>query len=106
MYNFNENYSIEGVHNSLKCNTIEFSSNNVPYPTWINLDSLFVPTWWNASNHLASEHWGTDFSNIHTMALVTGGLVNNGHYQLTVERIEFRGRYIETESLLLILIIT
>ena len=105
MHNFNENYSIKGVHNSLKYNTIEFSSNNVHYPTWINLDSLVVPTWWNASNHLTSEYWGTDFSNIHTMALVTGGLVNNGLYQLTVERIEFRGRYIETESLLLILII-
>lgn len=33
-------------------------------------------------------------------------LTDNGLYQLTVERIEFRGRYIETESLLLILIIT
>jgi diguanylate cyclase (GGDEF)-like protein len=103
LHNFNPTYSNYDVVNSLKYNTIEFSENNVPHPTWIKLHSFYVPTWWNATHDLSLENGGTDFSNIHTIAITTGGLINDGHYQLTVERIEFRGKYIKTETLLMAL---
>ena len=104
LHNFNDAYSVDGVINSLKYNTLEFSEKHVPYPTWINFNNFYVPTWWNSTHDLSLEYGGTDFSNIYTIAITTGGLVQEGHYQFTLERIEIKGKYFKTETLLLTLI--
>jgi diguanylate cyclase (GGDEF)-like protein len=104
LHNFNSDYSVEGEINSLKYNTLEFSENHVPYPTWVNLNSFHVPTWWNSSHDLSLEYGGTDFSNIYTLAITTGGTVQAGLYRFTLERIEIKGKYFKTETLLLFFI--
>jgi diguanylate cyclase (GGDEF)-like protein len=103
LHNFSEAYSIEGVNDSLKYNTVEFFEDKVPTPTWINFHQFYVPTWWNTRHDLADG--GTDFTNIHTISLTTGGIVSQGLYKLTVRRIEFRGNYIENDTLFFILTI-
>jgi diguanylate cyclase (GGDEF)-like protein len=105
LHNFNSAYSTEGAINTLKYNTIEFSEKHVPYPTWIKFHSFYVPTWWNSKHNLNLDKGGTEFSNIYSIAITTGGLVQEGNYKLTLERIEFKGKYYKTESLLLFLVV-
>jgi len=100
LHNFSDKYSIDGVNDSLKYNTVEFFEDKVLTPTWIKFHSFYVPTWWSASHDLADG--GTDFTNIYTMSVTTGGLATEGLYKLTVKRIEFRGRYIENDTLFLL----
>jgi diguanylate cyclase (GGDEF)-like protein len=103
LHNFNSAYSENSINDSLKYNTLEFFENKVPTPTWINFHSFYVPTWWNASHDLANG--GTDFTNIRTISITTPGEVNESLYRLTVKRIEFRGKYIENDTLFFILTI-
>ncbi|NTS76229.1 GGDEF domain-containing protein [Catenovulum sp. SM1970] len=105
MHNFNDAYSKPEQINSLKYNTVEFSENNVPYPTWINFHSFYVPVWWNSLHDLSLQHGGTDFSNVHSIAVTTGGLIPDGPYKITIEKIEFRGQYIQNETLFFALIV-
>jgi diguanylate cyclase (GGDEF)-like protein len=105
LHNFNPEYSTLGIINSLKYNSIEFTEKQNQYPTWINLHSFNVPTWWNARNALTLEHFGTDFTNIHTLGIATGGLIEEGMYKLVIEKIEFRGKYFKTTTLFFLLII-
>jgi len=103
LHNFNSAYSTESNNDSFKYNSIEFSEKKVPSPTWIDLHRFYVPTWWNARHDLAVG--GTDFSNIRTMSVTTAGDIDEGVYKLTVKRIEFRGKYIENDTLLFLLLI-
>jgi diguanylate cyclase (GGDEF)-like protein len=103
LHNFNSAYSTESKNDSLKYNSIEFSEKKVPSPTWIDLHRFYVPTWWNARHDLAVG--GTDFSNIRTMSVTTAGDITEGTYKLTVKRIEFRGKYIENDTLFFLLLI-
>ena len=105
LHNFNSAYSTEGVINSLKYNTIEFSEKYVPYPTWIKLHSFSVPTWWNSKHNLSLDNGGTDFSNIYSMAITTSSLVQEGNFKVTLERIEFKGKYFKTETLFFMLLV-
>lgn len=105
LHNFNAAYSQEGVINSLKYNTLEFSENQMPYPTWIKLNRFYIPTWWHSKHNLNLEHNGIDFSNIYSIAIATGGLVPEGLYKVTLERIELKGKYFNTETLFLCLVI-
>jgi len=103
LHNFNSAYSIESNNDSLKYNSIEFSEKKVPSPTWIDLHRFYVPTWWNARHDLAVG--GTDFSNIRTMSVTTAGDIGEGVYKLTIKRIEFRGKYIDNDTLFFLLLI-
>ena len=103
LHNFNSAYSDDSINDSLKYNTIEFFESKVPTPTWINFHSFYVPTWWNASHSLVNG--GTDFTNIRTISITTPGEVNASLYNFTVKRIEFRGKYIENDTLFFILTI-
>jgi len=103
LHNFNSAYSTESNNDSFKYNSIEFSEKKVPSPTWIDLHRFYVPTWWNARHDLAVG--GTDFSNIRTMSVTTAGDIDEGVYKLTVKRIEFRGKYIENDTLFFLLLI-
>jgi diguanylate cyclase (GGDEF)-like protein len=104
LHNFNDAYSKESDVNSLKYNSIEFFENKVITPTWIKLHSFYVPIWWNERNDIANG--GTDFTNIRTMSITSsGGDIIEGEYKLTVKRIEFRGKYIENDTLYFLLII-
>ena len=103
LHNFNSAYSTESINDSLKYNSIEFSEKKAPSPTWIDLRQFYVPTWWNARHDLAVG--GTDFSNIRTMSVTTAGDITEGTYKLTVKRIEFRGKYIENDTLFFLLLI-
>ncbi len=105
IHNYNPAYSTLGDINSLKYNTIEFTEKNSHYPTWIELSSLNVPTWWNEMHDLSLDNFGTDITNAHTIAFTTGSTVNEGLYKLLLEKVEFKGKYFQTESLFLALII-
>ncbi len=104
LHNFNSEYSTEGITNSLKYNTVEFKEKYVPYPTWIKLQNFSVPSWWNNKHNLSLNNGGTEFSNIYSMAITTGTLVQEGSFKVTLERIKFKGKYFKTETLLSFLI--
>jgi len=91
--------------NTLKYNTLEFSEKNVPHPTWIDLNNFYIPTWWNDWNSPDLQTVGTDFSNIYSIAITTGGALQSGSYNFTLKRIEFRGKYIDNETLFFLLAI-
>lgn len=105
LHNFNADYSIQDKRNSLKHNTLEYLEAYATDPVWLNLNDFAIPQWWHNSHNLSLDNGGTDFSNIYTIVLGPSAQVKEGKYQLTIKRIELKGSYISSASLISILII-
>ncbi|WP_157884293.1 GGDEF domain-containing protein [Paraglaciecola hydrolytica] len=103
--NFNPDYSDLADENSLKFNSIEwFAVQGSTQPIWIPLDNMQVSTWWLSENKVSLKNSGPELTNITTLELSTGTMVVEGKYELEVEKIEFRGKFISKEQLYLILV--
>ena len=102
--NFNSSYPTKQNEVVLKHNTLEYLEAYVANPVWLNLADFSIPQWWNNSHNLALNNGGTDFSNIYSIAVAPSTKVQQGNYQLTVERIELKGKYIGSSTLITVLI--
>jgi diguanylate cyclase (GGDEF)-like protein len=102
--NYNANYSVKGKVKTLKYNTLEYLEAYVSNPVWLTLTDFYIPKWWNNRYNLSLNNGGTDFSNIHTIAISPSGLVQEGSFKLTIEKIELRGKYFATTTLISMLI--
>lgn len=102
--NFNSSYPTKQNKVVLKHNTLEYLEAYVANPVWLNLADFSIPQWWNNSHNLALNNGGTDFSNIYSIAVAPSTKVQQGNYQLTVERIELKGKYIGSSTLITVLI--
>lgn len=99
-----KNFDTDSVNNSLKPNTLEYLEAYVPDPVWVKLSDFHIPQWWNNTHNLSLEHGGLNFSNIYTLVIAPRALVKEGEYKLTIERIEFKGTYLSTAVLFIILL--
>lgn len=102
--NFNTDYSNKGNEIILKHNSLEYLEAYVPNPIWLKLADFSIPQWWNNSHNLTLKNGGTDFSNIYSIVITPTLQVQQGMYELTVERIELKGKYIGTTVLIAVLI--
>ncbi len=102
--NFNSSYPTKQNEVVLKHNTLEYLEAYVANPVWLNLADFSIPQWWNNRHNLALNNGGTDFSNIYSIAVAPSTKVLQGNYQLTVERIELKGKYIGSSTLITLLI--
>ncbi|TWX65979.1 GGDEF domain-containing protein [Colwellia demingiae] len=102
--NFNTDYSNKGNEIILKHNSLEYLEAYVPNPIWLKLADFSIPQWWNNSHNLTLKNGGTDFSNIYSIVITPTVQVQQGMYELTVERIELKGKYIGTTVLIAVLI--
>ena len=104
IHNFNSIYSKIGERETYKYHAVEFHQEFNAYPLWIDLKSFHVPTWWLTRHKLSLNDVGVDLSNIVTLGFVTGSRIEPASYQLTIERIEFRGKYFDSASVFMLLI--
>lgn len=102
--NFNSDYSVKENEIILKHNSLEYLEAYVNNPVWLKLNDFSIPQWWNNSHNLTLNNGGTDFSNIYSIVIAPTTQVQQGNYQLTVERIEFKGKYVGTTTLIAVLI--
>ena len=102
--NFNSDYSVKENEIILKHNSLEYLEAYVNNPVWLKLNDFSIPQWWNNSHNLTLNNGGTDFSNIYSIVITPTTQVQQGNYQLTVERIEFKGKYVGTTTLIAVLI--
>jgi len=104
LLNFNPNYSVENNNESLKHNSLEYLEAFVSNPVWLKLKDFSIPQWWNNTHNLTLSDGGTDFSNIYTLVIAPSTTVQAGSYKITIERIELRGEYIASTTLIIILV--
>jgi diguanylate cyclase (GGDEF)-like protein len=104
LHNFNPQYSDKEDENSLKHNTFEYLEAYVTNPVWLKLNDFSIPQWWNNKHNLSLKYGGTDFSNTYTIAIGPGTKSQEGSYKLTIERIELKGKYIPTSTLISLLV--
>ena len=102
--NFNSDYSVKENEIILKHNSLEYLEAYVNNPVWLKLNDFSIPQWWNNSHNLTLNNGGTDFSNIYSIVIAPTTQVQQGNYLLTVERIEFKGKYVGTTTLIAVLI--
>ncbi len=101
LINFNPAYSSTDDSDSLKYNAIELFDTHERYPHLIQMQRMQVPTWWLSERKIPPENWGPEFNDIRGVQISTGEKVTPGKYQMIIERIEIRGKYINDRSLYL-----
>ena len=102
--NFDPSYSTKQNQVVLKHNTLEYLEAYVANPVWLNLVDFTIPQWWNNNHNLSLNNGGTDFSNIYSIAIAPSTRVQQGNYQLTIERIELKGKFVSSTTLIAVLI--
>ena len=102
--NFDPSYSSKQNKTVLKHNTLEYLEAYVTNPVWLKLADFSIPQWWNNSHNLTLNNGGTDFSNIYSIAIAPSAKVQQGNYQLIIERIELKGKYVSSTTLMALLI--
>ena len=102
--NFNADYSVKEDEKSLKHNSLEYLEAYVTNPIWLKLNDFSIPQWWSNNHNLTLAHGGTDFSSIYSIAITPSTQVQEGNYKLTLERIEVKGKYVGTATLISMLI--
>ena len=101
LINFNPAYAKENDYNSLKYNSIELFKTHERYPQIIKMSQMQVPTWWLTQGQLEPEFWGPEFNEVRGVQISTGEMVKPGNYQMIIEGVELRGKYISDRSLYL-----
>ncbi|RYG54345.1 MAG: GGDEF domain-containing protein [Chitinophagaceae bacterium] len=99
--NFDPGYSTPDDESSMKYNTIEYYEKNTPYPAVLPLQNFQVPTWWLIQKEIAVPKVGPEYYNAQSLEVSTGSNVKPGKYTITVERIEFVGKYMSDRNLYL-----
>lgn len=90
--------------NSMKINEIEISPDFHPKGVLINLKDFNVASWWIRERKLSSQLQGIEFNNVPMLEIASGGAIEEGNFNITVSKIEFRKELITKEQLLFIII--
>lgn len=104
LVNFNPAYATPVDSHSQKYNAIELYDTHLRSPQVIQLSHMQVPTWWLSQGKVPPDFWGPEFDDVRGVQIATGERVTPGKYQLIIEQVEFHGKYISDNLLLLILI--
>jgi diguanylate cyclase (GGDEF)-like protein len=96
--NYDEKISSVLDRNSWQYNGIEFNNKKVNEPVIIPLALLQVPSWWLLENDIPLERSITSFKKVMELGLVTGDQTPPGHYRIILDRLEFHGKYFQTEN--------
>lgn len=98
--NYNPAYSTLKESTSWKLNEIQFIVED-GVDLSLPLHKFNVASWWLADKNIPLDHYGVDLSNVPLMIISTGGNKEAGSHQIDVEYIEFQGKTIRREDLLM-----
>jgi diguanylate cyclase (GGDEF)-like protein len=94
--NFNPAYSKKGDFDSLKYNALEFYPVRESNPAELDLSAFQSAPWWLNQFKLPINLTKAEFSNTYLFEIATGAGTPLGKYTLTIDHIEFQGRYVTT----------
>ncbi|WP_168172378.1 GGDEF domain-containing protein [Cellvibrio sp. PSBB023] len=100
LINFNPAYANDRDSNSLKYNALELFD---AYQT-ISLSHMQVPTWWLILGKIRPEYAGPEFTDIRGIQVATGEHIKPGKYQIIIDGVELRGKYLSDNQLYLFLL--
>ena len=99
LINFNAAYTRVEDSNSFKYNAIELFNTHERYPQIVQMSQMQVPSWWLSQGKIAPEYWGPEFNDIRGVQISTGENVTPGKYQMIIERVEIRGKYLKDHTM-------
>ncbi|MFL6661201.1 MAG: GGDEF domain-containing protein [Rhizobacter sp.] len=91
--NFNPAYSKLDVAESSKVHEIFYDPSRHD-PLEVRLSQFTVASWWSNEHSIPIEHAGLEMNNVTAVQVATGGKVVPGAHRITVERIEFHGKWV------------
>jgi len=96
--NFNPAYSNPSDHASMKVEEIVFDPRRSRQPLEVRLSQFAVASWWSSERHLPVRYAGTEFDNVPVLSIATGENPARGVYRVALERIEFHGKLVPTDT--------
>jgi diguanylate cyclase (GGDEF)-like protein len=96
--NFDPAYANPRDPTTLKVQELVYDPSMYPQPLDVELSRFTLSSWWSANRKIPVEHLGTDFRNVSTIEVSTGGDVVAGPHRIIVDRIEFRGKWIPSAT--------
>lgn len=103
--NYHPQYSKIEDSDSLKYNIVEITPEINPYPIRVPFQSFQVPPWWLTSEKLSHEHGIPEFNNIHRIDVFTGFSMPPGTYTIIIEKIAVTGKWVNIDTVYLMLLI-
>ena len=102
--NFNRAYSKLGDNQSLKTHEIVLDPTRSRLPIDVDMSKFSVASWWISEHNLPIEHAGVELSNVSLVQVGTGNDVEPGRHRISVERIEFHGKWVSTATFRLVVL--
>jgi diguanylate cyclase (GGDEF)-like protein len=96
--NFNPAYSKLGDNQSLKTHEIVLDPTRSKNPIDVDMSKFSVASWWISEHNLPVEHAGVELSNIALVQVGTGNDIGVGLHRISVERIEFHGKWVSSAT--------
>lgn len=102
--NFDPAYSRRGRPITTKVNQIAYNPADYANDLLIPMESFQVASWWAHDNRIPIQHAGSQFDNVSHIEVATGPNVVTGNYTITLEGITFYGKWLERDTLYLLII--
>lgn len=98
--NFNPKYATSDKDNSFKINQLQYDPNKEAPTLDIPLNTFVVPAWWMNEMQLSPIYAAQEIDRVMYVEIATGDYRQPGHHKITIEKIEFHGKWIQLEVLL------
>lgn len=103
--NFNSAYSNSDNEYSIKYNGLEYAPGIGQGEVVIPMKNFQVMTWWLADLDIDIPHAAPEFSNVVLFEIATGSRSSLGTRDIVINSIEFEGRFVDGELLMLTLVL-
>ena len=101
MRNYSDEYSVLDDPNSAKFNSMMIRTRDLQEEVFVRLSEFAVADWWVGEFNLPRSLSPPEFANVTVFGF---DYLEDGSHQITVEKIEFVGDWLDTEKLLLMII--
>ena len=91
--NYDPVYSTPGDESSHKFNEVLFSADDLGMPQDVRMDVFAPSSWWVQRYSIPLSQQGPDLRHVYAIELASDDKMQPGAYRLTLERMEFYGRW-------------
>ena len=104
--NFDPAYSTVEDNNSTKFNALTIQTKHLTKELSIDINELVVSDWWQSQYNIERANAHTDLSHALSIGIDFADTTALGRHELAIEKIEFTGEYISSETLYLVILMS